>query len=460
MKQKVIIVGAGLSGSLISIFLARRGFKVEVYERRPDMRKVSISAGKSINLALSVRGIHALEQVGLAEKVLKNAVPMKGRMIHDAKGELSFQPYGKDDSEFINSISRGELNCILMDEAEKFSDVHFHFNYRCTGMNTETGEAYFLNEASQKKIEVRGNTIIGTDGSASALRMEFLKSGFFNFSQTYEDYGYKELNIPMAGKGEFRMEKNALHIWPRGAYMMIALPNIAGDFTCTLFMSHKKGERNLSQFQTEKDVTNFFKEIMPDALPLMPNLLEDFFAHPTGNLLTIKCFPWNISGKALLMGDAAHAMVPFFGQGMNCCFEDCFHFDMLLEKYGADWEKLFTEFSNSRKENADAISDMAVENFVEMRDLVAHKDFILKKKAEVLLEERFPGSFIPKYSMVSFHRIPYALAMKRGKIQDSILMEMCSHIQHIQELNLDEAFTKIKKEFIKSGIEEKLILHA
>jgi kynurenine 3-monooxygenase len=460
MNQKIIIIGAGLSGSLLSIFLARRGFKVDVYERRPDMRKVSMSAGKSINLALSTRGIHALEQVGLAEKVLTNAVPMKGRMIHTGAGELSFQPYGKNDSEYINSISRSELNIILMNEAEKFTGVQFHFNHRCTGMNLETKTAHFVNETNAEKIDVSGETVIGTDGSASALRMEFLKSGFFNFSQTYQDYGYKELNIPVAANGGFRMEKNALHIWPRGSYMMIALPNIEGDFTCTLFMSHNKGERNLDQLTTKEAVSNFFKEIMPDALPLMPTLLDDFFAHPTGNLLTIKCFPWNIGGKALLLGDASHAMVPFFGQGMNCCFEDCYYFDTLLEKYGADWEKIFTAFSTIRKENADAISDLAVENFVEMRDLVAHKDFILKKKADVLLEERFPERFIPKYSMVTFHRIPYALAMKRGQIQDRILMEMCSKINSIDELDLDEAFSKIKKEYTLAGIEEKLLLPA
>jgi kynurenine 3-monooxygenase len=460
MKKKVIIVGAGLSGSLLSIFLARRGFTVDVYERRPDMRKVRMSAGKSINLALSTRGIHALEQVGLAENVLANAVPMKGRMIHMGTGDLSFQPYGKNDNEYINSISRSELNIILMNEAEKFPGVQFHFNHRCTGMNLETKTAHFVNETNTEKIDITGDTVIGTDGSASALRMEFLKSGFFNFSQTYQDYGYKELNIPIAANGGFRMEKNALHIWPRGAYMMIALPNIEGDFTCTLFMSHNKGERNLDQLKTTEAVTSFFKEVMPDALPLMPTLPDDFFAHPTGNLLTIKCFPWNISGKALLIGDAAHAMVPFFGQGMNCCFEDCYYFDTLLEKYGADWEKIYTEFSNIRKENADAISDLAVENFVEMRDLVAHKDFILKKKADVLLEERFPESFIPKYSMVTFHRIPYALAMKRGQIQDKILMEMCSKINSIDELNLEEAFSRIKKEYGLAGIEEKVLLPA
>lgn len=458
MNQKITIVGAGLTGSLLAIYMARHGFDIEVYERRPDMRKVKMSAGKSINLAISARGIHALEQVGLAEEVLKTAVPMKGRLIHPVKGELSFQPYGKNENEYINSISRRELNCMLMNAAEKFPNIKIHFNQRCTGMNLQSGEAYFTDENTGEHNVVKRDTVIGTDGSASAIRMEFLKSGFFNFSQAYEDYGYKELNIPAASGNGFRMEKNALHIWPRGAYMMIALPNREGDFTCTLFMAHDKGETNLTKLATREDITKFFEEVMPDALPHMPTLLDDFFNHPTGNLLTIKCYPWNMKGKALLMGDAAHAIVPFFGQGMNCGFEDCYYLDTLIKKYGSDWEKVFSAFSNLRKENADAIADLAIENFVEMRDLVAHKDFILKKKADVLLEERFPNSFISKYAMVSFHRIPYAVAMKRGQIQDRILMDMCSKINSIEELNLDEAFSKIKKEFERAGIEEKLVL--
>jgi kynurenine 3-monooxygenase len=458
MTQKITIVGAGLTGSLLAIYMARHGFDITIYERRPDMRKVNISAGKSINLAISARGIHALQQVGLDQEVLKTAVPMKGRQIHPVKGEQSFQPYGKNENEYINSISRRELNILLMNAAEKFPNISIQFNQRCTGMNLETGEAYFVDELASRSRTVKADTVIGTDGSASAVRMEFLKSGSFNFSQTYEDYGYKELSIPATATGGFRIEKNALHIWPRGAYMMIALPNIDGDFTCTLFMPHKKGEVNLSQLQTRETVNRFFKEVMPDALPHMPTLLDDFFNHPTGNLLTVKCSPWNMGGKALLMGDAAHAIVPFFGQGMNCGFEDCYYFDTLVKKYGSDWEKIFTEFSELRKENADAIADLAVENFVEMRDLVAHPDFILKKKADVLLEERFPDSFLSKYAMVSFHRIPYAVAMKRGQIQDRILMEMCSQIKTIEELNLDEAFSRIRKEFEKAGIKEKLIL--
>ncbi len=452
MSKKIVIVGAGLTGSLLSIFLARRGYVVEVYERRPDMRLVNISAGKSINLAISARGIHALAQVGLDQEVLKNAVPMKGRMIHSEKGELSFQPYGKNDNEYISSISRRELNVILMNEAEKFPNVKFFFNQRCTGMNTELQKVFFIEEQHAENKIIDAEIVIGTDGSASAIRMEFLKSGYFNYLQTYEDYGYKELNIPALPGGAFRIEKNALHIWPRGSYMMIALPNIEGDFTCTLFMHYNKGERNLSMLTTKDEVRNFFAEVMPDAVSHMPTLHDDFFANPTGSLLTVKSYPWNLDGKALLMGDAAHAIVPFFGQGMNCCFEDCYYFDTLMEKYGDNWKKVFTAFSELRKENADAIADMALENFVEMRDLVAHKTFLLKKKADVLLEERYPSAFISKYAMVSFHRLPYAEAMKRGQIQDRVLMDMCSGINSIEELDIECAWKNIKGEFEKAGI--------
>ncbi len=452
MSKRIVIAGAGLTGSLLSIFLAKRGYTVDVYERRPDMRKTSISAGKSINLAISARGLHALEMVGLDKEVLKNAVPMKGRMMHSEKGELSFQPYGKNDNEYINSISRKELNIMLMNAAEKFPEVKFHFNQRCVGMNMENKRVFFVDERTAESSFTDAETVIGTDGSASALRMEFLKSGFFNYSQTYQNYGYKELNIPALPGHQFRMEKNALHIWPRGSYMMIALPNVEGDFTCTLFMNHQEGDRNFSRLTNKQEVENFFQEVMPDALPMMPDLLEDFFENPTGNLLTIKCFPWNLGGKALLMGDAAHAIVPFFGQGMNCCFEDCYFFDTLLEKYCDNWEEIFTAFTAIRKENTDAIADMAIENFVEMRDLVANKTFLLKRKADVLLEERYPEQFISKYAMVSFHRIPYAVAMKRGQLQDKILMEICSGINSIEELNVEKAFQQIMEAFAQAGI--------
>ncbi len=456
MNQKIIIVGAGLTGSLLSIYLAKRGFQIELFERRPDMRKVNISAGKSINLALSTRGIHALKQVGLDTKILENAIPMRGRMIHDEKGNTNLQPYSKNEHEYINSISRKELNELLMNEAEKFPNVKIHFNMRCTGMDTKTGEAFFTDELRHTDATITGDTVIGTDGSASAIRMEFLKSGHFNFSQQYENYGYKELTIPAAYNNGFRIEKNVLHIWPRGSYMMIALPNIDGDFTCTLFMPNDNAERNISQLETNQNVLDFFNQVMPDAVPHMPNLADDYFSNPTGSLLTVKCFPWNIGGKALLIGDAAHSMVPFFGQGMNCCFEDCYHFDFLVEKYGNDWQTIFEEFGKIRKENTDAIADLAIENFVEMRDLVANATFVLKKKADALLEEKYPEYFISKYAMVTFHRLPYAIAKQRGQIQDKILMEICGKINAIEELDLEDAISKIRKEFSRNGMEEKI----
>lgn len=452
MSQKIIIVGAGLTGSLLAIYLARRGFQVDIYERRPDMRKVAISAGKSINLALSTRGIHALEQVGLAGKILQDAIPMKGRLIHPISGNTSFQPYSIQANEYINSISRRTLNVNLMDEAEKFPSVKLFFNHRCTGMNLENGAAYFIDESTGNTLTANGDTVIGTDGSASAIRMEMLKSGFFNFSQAYENYGYKELTIPASSDGGFRIEKNALHIWPRGSYMMIALPNAEGDFTCTLFMPHHQSERNLSQLKTEQDVVHFFQEVMPDACQHMPTLVEDFFNNPTGNLLTVKCFPWHVKGKVLLMGDAAHAIVPFFGQGMNCCFEDCYYFDQLMNDFGDDWAQIFEAFGNLRKENTDAIADLAVENFVEMRDLVAQKDFILKKQAEAILEEQYAGAFISKYAMVTFHRLPYATALKRGRTQDKVLMEICGKISTIEDFNPAAAMEKIQMEWEKAGL--------
>lgn len=455
LKNNIAIVGAGLTGSLLAIYLAKRGFRVHIYERRPDMRKTAIVAGRSINLAISARGINALEKLGLADKMLTKAVPMRGRMIHSESGDLNFQPYGKNEHEYINSISRRDLNCMLMDEAEKYPEVHIQFNARCTGMDFEKKELYLFDETEKKEFFVMPDTVIGTDGSASSLRMEFLKTGFFNFSQEYENYGYKELSIPADMDGSFKLEKNALHIWPRGSYMMIALPNHEGDFTCTLFMSYKEGKENFEALKSKEKVQDFFQRVMPDAIPLMPNYADDFFKNPTGNLLTVKCFPWHIGGKALLMGDASHAIVPFFGQGMNCAFEDCFYFDSLVEKHHADWEKVFEEFGKLRKENTDAIADLAQENFVEMRDLVAHPDFLLKKKAEVLLENKYPDIFISKYAMVSFHHIPYAIAKKRGQIQDKILMELCSKIKHIEELNPEAVFQEIMGAFKKAGIPEK-----
>lgn len=443
MSNKIILVGAGLAGSLLSVYLAKKGFQVEIYERRPDMRKTKIGAGRSINLALSARGIHALNEVGLYDDIMKISIPMRGRMIHALSGGLQFQPYGKNDSDVIHAVSRGELNMRLMDLAEQNGNIKIHFSERCTGMNFSSGEVHLINEETKKSHAENGQTVIGTDGSASAIRMDMLKVGRFNFSQSYLEHGYKELTIPSGTNSEFRMEKNALHIWPRGTYMLIALPNIDGSFTCTLFYP-MEGENSFETLKSESDVTAFFRKDFPDAFSLMPNLLEDYFTNPVGTLMTVRCAPWYVEDKVALLGDAAHAIVPFFGQGMNCAFEDCTYLNECIDKYGPHWEKIFYQYEQLRKVNANAIADLAVENFYEMRDRVSDPWFILKKKIEHVLEKEFPGVFIPKYTMVSFMRVPYATALQRGLIQDFILNELSTGIENVDEVDMAKAETLIR----------------
>ncbi len=443
MKDRVTLVGAGLAGSLLSIYLAQRGFDVDVYERRPDMRKVNIGGGRSINLALSTRGIHALKEVGVLEQVMKIAIPMKGRMMHAVSGELTFQRYGKDDTEVIYATSRSQLNMALMDAAERLPNVTLHFNRKCTGMNFGTDELALFDEVVGKSMKVQTGTVIGTDGSASALRMEMEGIPQFHSSQQYLEYGYKELAIPAGPMGAWLLEKHALHIWPRGTFMLIALPNIDGSFTCTFFFPHE-GELSFKTLNTRDRVNTFFHEHFPDAIALMPDFIDQFFSNPTGAMVTVKCSPWHAGGKMALLGDAAHAIVPFFGQGMNCAFEDCTSLNEIMGKklevekqeIGEEWWKsVFDEYERARKINTDAIADLAVENFVEMRDLVAHPKFLLKKKVEQALHQRFPEKFIPKYSMVTFHRIPYAVALSRGKVQERILDELCSTISTVDTLD-------------------------
>lgn len=437
-KNHVSIVGAGLAGSLLALFLLKRNFPVDLYERRPDMRKVEMSAGRSINLALSTRGIHALEQVGIREKIMQQAIPMKGRMIHALDGKLTFQPYGKNDQEVIYSISRGGLNKALMTLAEK-KGAHLHFNRKCTGINFQNRQLYFHEEETNLDSTVEANLVIGTDGSASAIRLEMQKKRRFNYAQTYLEHGYKELCIPPGPQNQFLLEKNALHIWPRGTYMLIALPNSDASFTCTLFFP-MEGEFSFETLDSEERVLHFFQQQFPDALPLMPTLVKDFFGNPTGSLMTVKCYPWSVENVSVLLGDAAHAIVPFFGQGMNCSFEDCYWLDECIARYGAnDWKKIFQEFEQIRKINTDAIADLAVENFIEMRDRVADPHFLFKKKIGLLLEEKYPLQFVPKYSLVSFHRVPYSLALRVGQIQEKILEELCTGIRYVEEINWDKA---------------------
>jgi kynurenine 3-monooxygenase len=435
--ENIKLIGAGLNGPLLALGLVRRGFRVEIYERRPDMRQVPINAGRSINLALSARGIHALAQAGLWEQMQKIIVPMRGRMMHSVTSELTFQAYGKDDSEVINSISRADLNIALMDAAEA-EGVQIHFQQRCTGVDLKSGTVSLRGEVNGTERSVEAEVVIGCDGSASAIRSEMLKLGRFNVSQEYLDYGYKELTIPVGPRGEHVLEKHALHIWPRGSYMLIALPNVDGTFACILFLPFE-GPDSFADLASASEVCAFVKSHFPDALSMMPTLEENFFANPTGTMVTIKCSPWHAGDKVLLLGDAAHAIVPFFGQGINCGFEDCTVLLELLDRYGDDWERVFREFEQGRKPNTDAIADLAVENFVEMRDRVADPRFLFRKKVELALERRYPRVFVPKYSMVTFHRIPYATAKRRADIQERMLSQLCGGLSRVEDLDWEKA---------------------
>jgi kynurenine 3-monooxygenase len=442
--DKVTLIGAGLNGPLLAILLMQRGFAVEIFERRPDMRTVRMSAGRSINLALSTRGIHGLQQAGLWDKMRSIIIPMKGRMMHSVAGDLTFQPYGKDDREVINSISRAELNIALINAAEA-QGADIHFNQRCNGFDLKTGSVRLRNEDSGEETTRESGVVIGCDGSASSIRTEMLKLPRFNFSQQYLDYGYKELTIPASNEGKHLLETHALHIWPRGNHMLIALPNIDGTFACILFLPFD-GKDSFAELITPADVTQFFHSRFPDTLPLMPQLADNYFANPTGAMVTIKCSSWNVEGKALLMGDAAHAIVPFFGQGLNCGFEDCTSLLTLLDRHGANWPRVFTYFEQERKLNTDAIADMAIENFTEMRDRVADSRFLLRKKVELALEGKYPRLFVPKYSMVTFHRIPYSVALARGVVQDRMLAELCDPINRLEDLDWDKADRVIRRD--------------
>jgi kynurenine 3-monooxygenase len=447
--ETVTIIGSGLAGPLLGISLVRRGYRVRIFERRADMRKVRMSAGRSINLALSTRGIYALDAAGVWGELQKIIIPMKGRMIHPVNGELTLQRYGKDDSEVINSVSRAELNIALMNAAEA-AGIGIAFNQRCVGYNASSGMVQLLDEDTGDAGEIHADVVIATDGSGSAVRSEMLKLNRFNFSQQYLDYGYKELTIPAADDGTHQLETNALHIWPRGTFMLIALPNIDGTFGCILFLPFE-GANSFEALNSHAKVQEFFQTHFADALTLMPSLAENFFANPTGSMVTIKCLPWHQGGHSLLLGDAAHAIVPFFGQGLNCAFEDITVLLDLIDGRKSDWSEIFAEFERRRKVNTDAIADLALENFVEMRDKVGDPRFLLRKKVELALESRFPGKFIPKYAMVTFHRIPYSIAMSRGKVQDQILEQLCDGISGVDDVNWKLAEQLVQKELSPIG---------
>ncbi len=443
-SEPITLVGAGLAGPLLALSLVDRGFQVEIYERRSDMRIAQVNEGRSINLALSTRGIHALQQARVWDSLQNLIIPMRGRLMHAVSGELTFQPYGKDETEVIYSISRAALNIALLNAAEE-RGIRIHFNQRCTDFDERTGAVHFRDRRTGDEETLTASALIASDGANSAIRAELMKGPRFNFSQQYLDYGYKELTIPARGPGRHAIETHALHIWPRGAFMLIALPNVDGTFACILFLPFE-GDDSFASLRMDAHVQAFFEQHFPDIVASMPELAENYFANPAGSMVTIRCSPWHAGGKALLLGDAAHAIVPFFGQGLNCAFEDCTILLEHLDRYGPEWPKVFASFAESRKPDADAIADLALGNFVEMRDHVGDPHFLFRKKVELALEAKYPGRFVPRYSMVTFHRIPYSVAHARGAIQDRLLDELCAGIDRVEDLDWTLAGDRIQQD--------------
>jgi len=441
MEKKIIIVGAGLVGSLWAVYMRKAGYKVVIYERRSDIRKAEISAGKSINLALSARGWNSLNAAGIKADIEKIAIPMSGRIMHSEEGELTYQPYGKKE-EAIYSVSRGHLNAIMMDLAEEKGNSTIHYNHQCLNADLKNGKITLKNLLTDEIFEDQADVVFAADGAYSAIRYNSMqKVDRFNFSQFYVEDGYKELLLPAGKDGSYQIEKNALHIWPRGRFMLIALPNEDGSFTCTLFMPYENHEHAFNDLDTDEKVDDFFKKVFPDFYDMMPNLIENWHQNPLSSMSITRCFPWTM-GKFALLGDSAHATVPFYGQGMNAGFEDCFVMWELYNKYG-NWKETFQEFQKIRKPDGDALQDLSLDNYYVMRDHVADKNFLLQKKIEAKLHKNYPDKWIPLYSQVSFSTIRYSEAYKNGKKQEKIMKEIMK-ISNIEEIwKSDEIEDKI-----------------
>ncbi|NNF18040.1 MAG: FAD-dependent monooxygenase [Gammaproteobacteria bacterium] len=445
--ERVVILGAGLAGSLLAIYLARRGFSVDVYEGRPDLRTTEIPAGRSINLALANRGIRALTEVGLYKSVRELLITMRGRMLHEAGRAEAFQPYGKNDDEVIYSVSRGGLNELLLNTAQHQYGVRFHFDQRVMAANMRSGEVR-LRDSDGRQYVIDQQPLIAADGAGSIVRRQMSKLPGYHAREDYLPHAYKELSIAPTADGGHAIDANSLHIWPRGDYMLIALPNLDGSFTVTLFLA-RHGHPGFDTLSTPAELNQFFKAQFPDVLELIPDLEDQFFANPVGVMGTVYCAPWRVGGKFLLVGDAAHSIVPFHGQGMNCAFEDCYELDRCIEsnQYAGPrgWERVFARFEANRKANTDAIAAMALENYVEMRDSVRDPRFHLKKKLAWELERRFPDTFVPRYSLVMFHHVPYAEAQRRGIIQQEILEQLLGPSSNLEDVDYDQAEKLIKQ---------------
>ena len=448
-NENILIIGAGLCGSLLALRLAQRGYNVNVYESRPDLRVTDISAGKSINLALSDRGFKALRLAGVEEKARAICIPMKGRLIHDLEGNTFASNYSGRKGEYINSISRGDLNGMLLTEADRFDNLTIHFNTECTSVDLDTNTVFFKNNLAKEGFNITADIIFGTDGAGSELRKSYYleRKFLFSYSQNFLTHGYKELEIPASKKGKHQISKDYLHIWPRGDYMLIALANLDGSFTVTLFLGREEGEYNFKDLTSKEKINAFFKKQFPDALALIPNITEEFENNPTGALGTIKCSPWYYKGRTLIMGDAAHAVVPFYGQGMNASFEDVTVLDGIIDKHEGNWETIFKVYQKTRKADADAIGELAEENYFEMRDHVANPIFKEKRKIEMALEKNFPNDYFSKYSLVTFNEdIGYHAAMTIGRAQDKAILNMLSDGVISTSDNVNDILNKVKTE--------------
>jgi len=427
--KKAVVVGAGLVGSLWAVFLARRGYHVDVFERRHDMRAAGYLGGRSINLAMSERGWKAVEMAGIREKIEKVALPMPGRMMHAVDGACTYQPYGKE-GEAIYSVSRGGLNLELLNIAASFPNVHFHFEHRCTEVDLQKQFISFEDMRTGEHKIIAAPLIFGADGAFSAVRYALQRTDRFNYTQQYLDHGYKELSIAPNADGSHKMDPGALHIWPRGNFMLIALPNADGSFTCTLFLPYE-GEVSFEHLTNNDAVDAFFNSYFADTMALMPDLKEQFFANPTPSMCTVQCHPWQWQNRILLIGDSAHAIVPFYGQGMNAGFEDCTILDGMYEQYGGDWSKIIPEFAHKREADGNAIAELALRNFIEMRDKVGDPKFLLRKKIAAHLHSKHPD-FMPVYSMVSFSNTPYHVALREDDNQDR-LFERILAVENVEQ---------------------------
>ncbi|MGR7813329.1 FAD-dependent oxidoreductase [Lacinutrix undariae] len=448
-KENILIIGAGLCGSLLALRLAQRGYTVNVYESRPDLRTTDISAGRSINLALSDRGLKAMRLVGVEDKVKPLCIPMYGRLVHDTEGNTFPSNYSGRDNEYINSISRGDLNGLLLTEADLYDNLTIHFNKKCNGVDIENNTASFYDYQTKEEFTAQGDVVFGTDGAGSSLRKSYYleRKFLFSYSQNYLTHGYKELEISASAEGKHLISQDYLHIWPRGDYMLIALPNLDGSFTVTLFLSYEEGEYNFNNLTTQATIKEFFATQFPDALALIPNIAQEFANNPTGALGTVKCSPWHYKNKNVILGDASHAIVPFYGQGMNASFEDVTVFDAIINQHEGDWETIFKVYEKTRKADTDAIADLAIDNYYEMRDHVANPIFKEKRAIEMALEKEFPNDYFSKYSMVTFKEdIPYYTAMTKGRAQDKAILNLLVDKKITITDDLNSTLKKVQQE--------------